>query len=157
MQAGTRGWVAGLGDPLWSVNALTWIRARAADTGGSLGAFEQRLTAAGNPPRHVHRNEDEAWRILEGTIDFYIGDERIPAGPGSFVFAPRGIPHHFAVTSPEVRMMVIVTPGGFEGFLQEVGERTTGDELPPSAEIDVGRLMEVSARYGLEILGPPQA
>ncbi len=48
-------------------------------------------------PLHVHAHEDEAYIVLNGHITFQVGDGRADAGPGSFVFLPRGVPHGFAV------------------------------------------------------------
>ena len=46
-------------------------------------------------PLHVHHADDEAWYVLEGTLRFRLGDDEIEAGPGSAVFAPRGMPHAY--------------------------------------------------------------
>src|SRR2546423_396556 len=36
-------------------------------------------------PLHLHRSDDEAWYVLEGTLAFILGDERVevPAGGGA--------------------------------------------------------------------------
>ena len=46
-------------------------------------------------PLHVHREDDEAWYVLRGTLGFRLGDEEIEAGPGSAVLARRGTPHTY--------------------------------------------------------------
>ena len=53
-------------------------------------------------PYHVHHREDEAFYILEGTVAFLCGDTWQVAGPGTYVYGPRDIPHGFRVigTSP---------------------------------------------------------
>lgn len=79
------------GDMIWAHN--TWMRyvATAEDTGGRLAVIEQRLSPAGEPPRHVHANEDEAFYVLDGRLAASIGDDTTAgAGPGEFVFLPRG-------------------------------------------------------------------
>jgi quercetin dioxygenase-like cupin family protein len=47
------------------------------------------------PPLHVHSREDKAMYLLEGEIRFRQGDEEFTAGPGSWVWGPRGVPHAF--------------------------------------------------------------
>jgi hypothetical protein len=44
--------------------------------------------------------------------------------------------------------MCVITPSGFEGFFEEIGA------LRPEQQQDIGRVMEIAARYGLEILPP---
>ena len=38
---------------------------------------------------------DEAYVVLEGTGTFLMGDERMPFGPGDFLFVPAGMEHRF--------------------------------------------------------------
>lgn len=147
----------GQGETLWSLNTLTRLLAGHAATGGSLGAFEQRLTAAGNPPLHVHGAEDEAFYVLEGRVTFEVGERRLEASPGDFVFAPRRVPHRFAVDSPEARLLVMVVPGGFERFFAEVGRPAETVELPTPSAPDPEALARAAGLHGVEILGPPIA
>jgi mannose-6-phosphate isomerase-like protein (cupin superfamily) len=62
-------------------------------------------------PLHVHRADDEAWYVLEGTLGFRLGEEEVEAGPGSAVLAPRGTPHTYwnAGTTP-ARYLLVLTP-----------------------------------------------
>jgi mannose-6-phosphate isomerase-like protein (cupin superfamily) len=41
-------------------------------------------------PLHVHHEDDEAWYLLRGRLEFRLGDEAFEVGPGSAVFARRG-------------------------------------------------------------------
>jgi len=64
-----------------------------ADAAGRFAIVESLAFRTTEPPLHIHRNEDEAWYILDGRMTFYVGDTALEAGPGSFVFAPSGTPH----------------------------------------------------------------
>jgi mannose-6-phosphate isomerase-like protein (cupin superfamily) len=44
-------------------------------------------------PPHLHRSDDEAWYVLEGTLRVRVGQEEVEASAGSAVFVPRGTPH----------------------------------------------------------------
>jgi hypothetical protein len=68
-----------------------------------------------------------------------------------FVYGPREIPHGFKVIghSP-ARMLIMCTPAGFERF---VLEQTTPIAEPPSPP-DMGKLMMLAAKYGIDIHGP---
>ena len=51
-----------------------------------------------------------------------MGDEVLDAPAGTFVFAPRGLPHNFTVDIEPTRVLALVSPAGFEHFTVEVGE-----------------------------------
>ena len=93
-------------------------KASAASTAGSLTVIESTLTSG--PPRHLHDREDESFYILDGSLTAYCGADALPAGPGSFVFLPRGIPHHFTVDTATVTLLLIVTPGGIEDYFRAI-------------------------------------
>jgi hypothetical protein len=51
-----------------------------------------------------------------------VGDLVLEAVPGTFVFAPTGIPHRFSVDVEPTRVLVITSPGGgFEKVVEEGG------------------------------------
>ena len=53
-------------DAFWWQGGLYRMKARAADTGGSLGLVEASLYGGFGPPLHVHHREDEAFYVIEG-------------------------------------------------------------------------------------------
>jgi mannose-6-phosphate isomerase-like protein (cupin superfamily) len=64
---------------------------------------------------HVHGDEDDAFYILEGELEFSFGDERVPAPLGTFVLVPPGVEHGFRNPHDEpVRMLNIHAPAGFD-------------------------------------------
>ena len=63
-------------------------------------------------PLHVHRNDDEAWYVLEGRLCIRSGDETIEAPAGSGVLVPRGTAHtYWNPGSEPVRYLLFMTPG----------------------------------------------
>jgi mannose-6-phosphate isomerase-like protein (cupin superfamily) len=146
----------GEGDAIWFLTNRITIKARAGATRGAYGLFEAELPAGFSPPLHVHQREDESFWILAGEFSVRCGDRTFCASPGSFVFAPRGIPHTFVVDGPSAgRLLTLVTPGGCEEFFAVMGRPAEGDGLPPAGPIDIPRLKEIGARFGIEIVGPP--
>jgi steroid delta-isomerase-like uncharacterized protein len=102
-------------------------------------------------PYHTHHREDESFYVLEGEIAFVCGGKWAKAGCGTFVYGPREIPHGFRVIGQSpARMLILCTPGGFERF---VLEQTTPITEPPSPP-DMGKLMMLAAKYGIDIHGP---
>jgi quercetin dioxygenase-like cupin family protein len=143
------------GEMIWMFN--TWMRfvATAADTGGRLAVVEQRLTPAGEPPRHVHANEDETFYVIDGRLAATIGDDTtVGAGPGECVFLPRGVPHHLHAETAEVRVLVLLTPAGFEQFFAAIGEPAPSSELPEPTTPDLPAIAAAAARYGVTLLPP---
>jgi quercetin dioxygenase-like cupin family protein len=95
-------------------------------------------------PLHVHRNEDELFYVLEGEHVFQVDDDEYHAGPGDFVFAPRGIPHSQRRVVPgQGRHLVLVSPGGFEGFFRELSDAEAAGTIGPDA------YAAASERFGL--------
>jgi mannose-6-phosphate isomerase-like protein (cupin superfamily) len=60
---------------------------------------------------HVHREEDEAWYVLEGRLGVLVGDEVVEAGPGEGVLVPRGTPHTYWNAVPaRTRYLIVMGP-----------------------------------------------
>jgi quercetin dioxygenase-like cupin family protein len=143
---------------LWTFNMLMEVKATADETGGAMSVFDTRLTPAANPPLHRHDGEDESFFVLEGELAFFLGDGATPttvAGPGDFVFGPRGVPHRFEVRTAEARVLVVTTPGGAERFFRAAGEPAAAPTLPVPAAPDVEHVVRVGAEHGVVILPPP--
>ena len=133
--------------------------ATGAQTGGAYALSEARVLPGGGPPPHLHTREDEAFFILEGEIVFTLGGRRIVAGAGTFVQAPRDIAHAFKNESAApARMLIMVTPPGFEQFMAEFAQPVPSFDSPPLpvTHADIERMLAVAPKFGIEILPPPQ-
>lgn len=72
------------------------IRRNAADTGGTLLAFDLFLTPDGHvPAAHVHPFQEERFTVVRGTMKFRMGLRTAIAGPGHTVAVPPGTIHRF--------------------------------------------------------------
>src|SRR4051812_21271870 len=58
-------------------------------TDGSLAIIDITLPKGSEPPRHMHTREDETFYIIDGSVQFEIGDTVIDGKVGQAVFAPR--------------------------------------------------------------------
>ena len=143
------------GQAVWFLGALLVVKATGEQTGGVFGLIDHLLPEGWASPYHVHRNEGESFYVVEGEMTFYVGEERIRAGAGAWVYGPRGVPHGFAVEgTAQARVLLLNTPAGFEGFPVEVGEPAKELTLPPAGPPDLQKLARIAATYGIEILGP---
>lgn len=107
-----------------------------------------------SPPHHCHEREDTGFFVLDGHLSLRVGDRSLELRANEFAFAPRGIPHWFRVESEQARFIEILTPGGFEGFHEEISEPAPRFELPPEDHPlpSRERMVEVSLRYGTTLL-----
>ena len=146
------------GKRLGLVGDLYRLLATGEETGGQYASFEALVPPGGGPPPHVHSREEESFLVLEGEITFHLGDQRIVAGPGTFLSMPIGSLHRFKnETNQPARMLITVAPAGLEGMFIEVGTPLAVDALiaPPPTADEIQRLLEVAPRYGVEIRGLP--
>ena len=116
------------------------------DSEATAGAFA--LIEEGAPmvdtPTHIHAHEDELFYVLEGEHVYQVGDDEHRVGPGGFVFAPRGIPHAQRRAVPGVgRQLVLVVPGGLEGFFRDLAAAHEAGTLGPDAYV------AASERFGI--------
>ena len=108
------------GDAFSAVGDVYRVLASSRQTGGVYTLSEIRVSPNNGPLPHIHSREDECFFVLEGELDFQIGDETIMARPGTFIQGPRGIAHSFRNnTQLPARMLVFITPAGFENFVNE--------------------------------------
>ena len=141
-------------DTFWWQGALMTIKARAEDTEGALGVVEGSFYKGFGPPLHVHSREDEALYVLEGEIRFRQADHEFVAGPGTWVWGPRGVPHAFKVESERARALVVVTPGGFERMFEAGGVPASDSDEPPEQGYDPEAAAAISKQFGFEVVGP---
>ncbi|MGO8870155.1 MAG: quercetin 2,3-dioxygenase [Acidimicrobiales bacterium] len=122
---------AGQGESLWFADSLLSYKVTGDQTQGQLAVAEVRAPRGSGSPSHRHRNEDEAWYVLDGDLTFWLGDDSRTATTGDFVFGPRGEQHRFRVDSEEAHFLILVTPAGFEDFTRACGWPATARTLPP--------------------------
>jgi quercetin dioxygenase-like cupin family protein len=119
------------------------------ETGGAFSIVEHPMEPGRLVPPHTHVSEHELSYVLEGEFGARIGDREVKAGPGSYIFKPRGVPHTFWNAGPEpARLIEIIYPAGFERFFEELGALVTADP-PLEYEQFEQRRDELGAKYNL--------
>jgi quercetin dioxygenase-like cupin family protein len=120
------------------------IKAEAATTGGTFFMSETEIEPGfPGPPPHTHEHLHDMFYVLEGMLTLLVNGETVEAGPGTFVVAPPGTVHTFANRSDgPVRFLNLSTPGGFEGYMRELGAAYSGGPAPSPAQI-----AEIASRY----------
>ena len=145
----------GQGAGLWHLDVLWTLKIPASATGESFSLAEQLLPKGSAPPVHRHTHEDEAWIVLDGEVTFFLDDERHTAGPGTYIFGPRGRAHTFRVESETARVATFLVPGTAEAFFHATGRPAESLTLPPPEPPDLEQLLEGMSRRGIEFVAPP--
>jgi quercetin dioxygenase-like cupin family protein len=101
------------------------------DTGGAFSLIYCYFRKGFTPPAHYHKLEDESFYLLEGEIDFYVGDKKVKTSAGEYIMLPRNIPHHFDLITETAKALMLITPAGFEIFFKEFGQPAKTLDLPP--------------------------
>ncbi len=119
------------------------------DTNGDLFIIEVTDDRKGGPPRHLHREQEEWFYVIDGEYAVEIGDERYRLGPGDSILAPRGVPHAWAhVGEGTGRQLLAFQPAGkMEAFFGELS-KVAGI---PQPEV----MQELFSSHGMEMTGPP--
>jgi quercetin dioxygenase-like cupin family protein len=127
------------------------------------GAFSltEYLSKPGNePPAHVHDHEDEFFYVLEGRIDAYIGKEVFSVGQNEGVYLPKFIPHTFRIITPQLRMLILMSPGGLEGYFREMSEPARSLGLPEHqanyGQVDMDHALHAGKQHGISFLSPEE-
>src|ERR1044071_1085313 len=144
-------------DAFSAVGDVYRVLASSQNTGGVYALSEIRVSPNNGPPPHIHSREDECFFVLEGEVDFQIGDEKITARPGTFIQGPRDIAHSFKNnTQLPARILGFVTPAGFENFFNEFAQPVAsfGSAAIPVSKDEVDKLLAAAPKYGLQILPP---
>ncbi len=116
------------------------VKASRWSTGGSLTLIE--FTIDGGPPKHTHTREDESFYVLTGVMDVQCGGDRFEAGPGSFVFLPRNLPHVFRSVGGPATALLIVTPGGLDEYFAELSAAL-------AANADAAQVRTIQQAHGI--------
>jgi mannose-6-phosphate isomerase-like protein (cupin superfamily) len=120
------------------------VKASGDQTGRRFSVLEDRSDET-TVPLHVHEREDEAFYLLDGNMSVNCGDDTFQVGPGSFVFLPRGIPHGHTIDPGGATKLILLCPGGFEGFFRDMAQGF-------AASMTFEKRDATSAKYGVTFL-----
>jgi mannose-6-phosphate isomerase-like protein (cupin superfamily) len=92
---------------------------------------------------HVHERLEETWYIIDGHIEFRLGEETCDASAGACVFVPPNLPHAFANRSQgPARFLLMMSPSTHDRYFIELAE-ILGRSGPPDSEA----IASLRARY----------
>ena len=136
-------------------NVMTFL-VNSEQTDGAFSMTEYMSKPGNEPPAHVHNREDEFFYVLEGRIDAYVGNEVLSAGQNEGVYLPKFIPHTFTILTPQLRMLIWMSPGGLDGYFRDMSEPARSLGLPEHAanygEVDMAHALRVGKEHGISFL-----
>jgi quercetin dioxygenase-like cupin family protein len=136
----------------WGAAGVMRIVAGAEMTDGTFSVCEVTEPPGTAAPLHRHRAEAEAFYIIDGTVQLTCGRQTVTAGTGDFVYAPRGVPHKYAVIGDQpARMLLMFSRPGFESFFAEAGTPLDAPVVPATRAL-TEQLLD---KYDLELLEAP--
>jgi mannose-6-phosphate isomerase-like protein (cupin superfamily) len=139
----------GEGNTLHVLGDAYTIKAAADQTGGTLAVLEGSFRPGSGAPAHVHHQHEESFYVLTGEFLFRVGSQSVRAAAGTFVFAPRDVPHSFEnVGSAPGRVLGIMTPAGFEQFFETLARL-------PACGVDPAEISAILAKYDQEVVELP--
>jgi hypothetical protein len=119
-------------------------------------AMEALVQPGGGPPPHIHTRQDETFYLLEGQVEFLVGEETIVAGAGEFVNIPRGTCTASRTPAPRRRGWCSLSrPPAIEHWFEETLEPAPNDIDVEDVPDDVGEVAaryDAAARYGIEFV-----
>jgi len=114
---------AGTGETFSMMGITMTLKQSAQQSDGLISVIEQTAQPGAGSPLHQCGKEDKLIYVLEGTFAIRLGDETMYAPAGSTAAIPRGVAHNFKNVGQEPgKVLVILTPGGHEYFLQELSQ-----------------------------------
>src|SRR5207342_2663289 len=88
-----------------------------------LSLIEFDVRPGGGVAPHFHKGHSDSFYVLEGEVEFHVGDEVVQGTPGTYVLAPPNVVHWFRNVSDEpVKMLNLHTPGGFVQYRRQLRE-----------------------------------
>jgi uncharacterized cupin superfamily protein len=136
---------AGEGTVLSARGSMMFFKATRASTNGAFSLMERTLPPGGRkPPPHIHVNCEEAFYVLDGEIEFSVGEATTLGRRDTFVLVPGGVAHTFGnAGATEARLLVLHAPA-MDAYFHELQELWRGAVPPPREEE-----MELMRRHGM--------
>ncbi|HEX9343542.1 MAG TPA: cupin domain-containing protein, partial [Actinomycetota bacterium] len=95
-----------------------------------------------------HTNCQEAFFVLEGDVEFVLGDgdaSPVRHGPGTFVLVPGGVPHTFGNPGPGPARVLVLHAPAMDQYFRELRALWSGD-IPPDRDTE----LDLMRRHGME-------
>jgi mannose-6-phosphate isomerase-like protein (cupin superfamily) len=119
------------------------IRTSVEETEGAYTMLELVADPRNGVPMHIHKNEDEHFIVLEGTLHIANGNKTLDTPAGTAVTVKKDVPHAWCnLSETPLRMLLVFSPGYIERLFKEVAARQSDD------------IAAILDKFGCLIVGP---
>lgn len=116
------------------------FKAMAETTNGAFSFMERELPVSNRRPQPHRHVGPEGFYVLQGLIEFVVGDERRTGGPGFWALVPGGLPHTFGNAGESPARLLILHAPAADAYFAELEKLWAGDHAPsPDEERDLMR------------------
>ena len=95
------------------------------------------------PPAHSHP-WDEIELVIEGEVEFLVGEEWSGGGPGTVQLLPKGVPHSVRVPRGTARIVMVTIGAPYDGFARDMA-RLFAENAP------LQEIAEAAGRHGIRL------
>lgn len=123
---------------------------RSADSPHQMSAMVVEVPPGGFVPPHRHGREEEGYFVLDGELTLTVAGETRTLGAGDFGHVlPRTVHAYANGSDAPVRFLAWTVGGPIDRFFEAMSERVK--RMPQ----DAAAMAEVTARFGVEMVGAP--
>jgi len=143
----------------WLFGSKQQILMNGGNTNNLYDLIEGAFPPGAQSPLHIHSRYSETIIVLEGEVGIFTPGEHHVLKAGDTDFIPANIPHAVVNESASLpfKAMCIASPSGFAELISSVGIEAGEEMIAPNTPHDMQKAMEVMAKIGDRILGPPGA
>lgn len=125
---------AGQGTTFSARGSVMFFKATRASTNGAFSLMERTLPPGGRkPPAHVHANCEEAFYVLEGEVEFALGEQSVIGRRDTFVLVPGGVAHTFGNPGAEQARLLVLHAPAMDAYFEEL-QALWSKEIPPNRD-----------------------
>jgi quercetin dioxygenase-like cupin family protein len=110
---------------------------------GNVQVIEYISTDRDGPPRHSHE-WDEIEIVIEGEVEFTVGEEVTIGGPGTVQFLPAGVAHTVRIPHGTARLVYVTIGPPYDAFAREYARLI-------EAAAPLGEIVERAATFGVRL------
>ncbi|MBA3433638.1 MAG: cupin domain-containing protein [Actinobacteria bacterium] len=86
-----------------------------------LSLIDFAIRPGGGVQPHFHKGHSDSFYVLEGEVEFHVGDDVVHGSAGTYVLAPPRAVHFFRnVSNERAKVLNLHTPGGFVEYRREL-------------------------------------
>ncbi|MCB9270527.1 MAG: cupin domain-containing protein [Lewinellaceae bacterium] len=140
-----------LSNSYWYIGHLISILISSGETKGAFSVIHGFEIQGLEPPFHIHTKEEESFYVMDGEMEFTVGNELYHVSKGGWIMLPRNIRHTFKVLTEKAEVLIQLSPGGFEEYFIAMSEPARTLEIPPRPQgpPNIQKLVETASRYGI--------